>query len=94
MKKNTFERGVPQDEAFGLEEVGGGVGVSHKGIPRDSEEYLTAQTEFSGIPMPGPGMAPDRELSTAPKCIATTKAGNLCKAYSTTDTAFCVGHNK
>ena len=89
--RNTFQSGVPAGEAFNQAPLEGGVSAN-QGVPRESEEYIAAHTQLSGISMPGPGMAPDRIVDGKPHCLATTKKGNPCKAYSVTDDVFCQGH--
>ena len=88
---NTFEQGIPVGEAFNQTPLEGGV-VADQGVPRESAEYIAAHTQLTGIEMPGPGMAPDRVIDARPRCLATTKKGNPCQAYSRTDEVFCQGH--
>lgn len=90
--KNTFQRGIPADEAVGAIPLEVGVPTT-LGEPIVSDADIAAQSKFQGIPMPGPGMVPDAEDMPAAKCVATTKKGNPCQAYAMTDSVLCVGHN-
>lgn len=90
---NRFEQGITEGEAFDQVPAEGGAPVD-QGVPKITEEFLAAQGEWRGVPMPGPGMIPDAEDMPPAKCVATTRKGNPCKAYAVADSVHCVGHNK
>lgn len=89
--KNTFQRGVTQEELDGYIPLERGVPKNY-GIPRISPEAMAAFEATQGIPMPGPGWIEAVDPNAAPKCVAITKKGAPCRAYAGTDSDFCVGH--
>ena len=90
---NTFKKGITVEEAWGLVPLDDGVRTM-RGVPKTTPEELAEQGKHRGIPMPGPGMAPDREDLPTLKCVAMTKKGNPCKAFATKDDVTCVAHSK
>ena len=90
--KNTFQKGVQQHEREDQILMGDGL-PEHRGIPRIDNDYLEAQEEIMGVPMPGPTL-PEADDPTPPvKCAATTKLGYACKGYTVGNSVFCMVHD-
>jgi hypothetical protein len=63
--KNTFQRGIPREEATGVLPLTGGVPMQ-QGVPVINDKYLEAQEVLTGVPMPGPGLIPEGSLRMVP----------------------------
>lgn len=86
--KNTFQKGVTQEEARGY--LPADNGISHtRGVPKTSAEVLNAQDKFRGVPMPGPSY----DAPAPATCAATTKKGAPCKGTPTKDGDLCMVHS-
>ena len=90
--KNTHQRGITREEATDVLPLERGTSFD-RGVPKLTEDFLAAQGELQGIPMPGPGMMPDAEDMPPAHCAGTTKKGTPCKAYAITNSVFCVAHS-
>ncbi len=90
---NTHQRGVTLEERDKFMPVDKGV-PQNWGVPKMDGEQIAEMTQLLGVPMAGPGAAPDPEDMPATKCVATTKKGNPCKAYAVNASAHCYGHNR
>ncbi len=86
--KNTFQRGVTQEEAQGVIPAEGGMAQT-RGVPKTSAEVLSAQDKFRGVPMPGPSYDAPEPVT----CAATTKRGAPCKGTPVKDGDLCMVHN-
>ncbi len=89
--KNTFQQGIAAEDKEDARSIVGGVPANF-GVPANDAAKVASESEFLGVPMPGPGMVPS-DLPPA-KCVSTTRKGNPCKAYAVSGSKQCVGHNK